>query len=194
MPVFTCVPVPSGKNGLFLRIRSPFPSNVSNASVIYTGPATRISMNFQELISPEKILLLDSPPGDKLDLMRTLLSRCLNGTEAAAQENAIWESLMEREKSMSTGIGMGVAIPHCSTEHVTEVQGTLALLRQGIDFESADGKEVRIVALLLMPRNQVDQHIKTMAAVAKLLHNDDFRRRVLEAATAEDAHKLLASS
>ncbi len=148
-------------------------------------------MALAELLNPGKILLIESPPADKLDLLRDMLSTCLAGTEPASHEEAIRETLIARENSMSTGIGEGVAIPHCSTEYVDEMHATLALLGKDLDFKALDERPVRIVVLLLMPRSKFEKHIRTLATIAKLFKDGGFREQVLAVESPERAHDLI---
>ncbi|MBN2038516.1 MAG: PTS sugar transporter subunit IIA [Spirochaetes bacterium] len=93
--------------------------------------------------------------------------------------NVLKTALFEREKSMSTGIGRGVAIPHCSTDVVEEAVIILALCDPGIDFDSIDNEPVNIAIFLLVPRNKLKQHIKTLADIAKIMNNDELREKLL---------------
>jgi mannitol/fructose-specific phosphotransferase system IIA component (Ntr-type) len=76
---------------------------------------------------------------------------------------------------MSTGIGFGIGIPHASTNLVSEVIGAIGRSRNGVQFEALDGKSVRLVMLFLVPQGQFQKHQHTLANLAKLLHNHDFR-------------------
>ncbi len=110
-----------------------------------------------------------------------------------AKENSqnILDSLIEREKSMSTGIGNGVAIPHCTCSNVSEVTAILAILPKGMDFDSIDGKAVQIVVMLIVPQNRLSQHIKTLANIAKLLKNEELRNKLVSLKTPESIIKTL---
>ena len=80
---------------------------------------------------------------------------------------------------MSTGIGRGVAIPHCSTDLLEDVVIVLTFCDPGIDFDSIDSEPVRIAIFLLVPRNKLKQHIKTLADIAKIMNNDELRKKLL---------------
>ena len=150
-------------------------------------------MEFHELIAKDKIFLMQKPYAAKLELLQDLLDCCLKGTELAEQRDRIWQTLLEREESMSTGIGQGVAIPHCSTDHVDTTLACFALLRTGVDFQSVDDSPVRLVVLLILPKNKFDKHVKTLAAVARLFNDVGFREAILEMDSPEEVHKLILS-
>ncbi len=148
-------------------------------------------MELHELISEKNIFVLETAPESKEELLALVLKDCLICHGQSTDYAAIWDTLLERERSMSTGIGQGVAIPHCSTDAVTDVRGVLVLLREGVDFESLDDDPVRIIVLMLMPKNKFDRHIKTLAAVARTFNDPAFRKGILEARTPAEAHAFL---
>jgi PTS system fructose-specific IIA component/PTS system nitrogen regulatory IIA component len=108
-----------------------------------------------------------------------------------SESDEIKKSLIEREKSMSTGIGNGVAIPHCTTLRVQDIIFTLAIIPRGMDFDAIDNLPVKIVILLLVPKNKLTQHIKTLANIAKLMSIDDLRNTLLTLKTPESIIKTI---
>jgi mannitol/fructose-specific phosphotransferase system IIA component (Ntr-type) len=87
----------------------------------------------------------------------------------------IWTSLRKREVSMSTGIGFGVGLPHASTEFVSELTAAVGRSSKGIEFDALDGKPVNLVMLFLVPQGEFPKYLNTLANLAKLLQDDDFR-------------------
>jgi len=150
-------------------------------------------MDLPEIISEDKILLMDSHKGDKNALLKEVLEFCLKNTELEQHKEQVWETLLEREQSMSTGIGLGVAIPHCSITYINEIIGVLALLKNGIDFQAVDDEPVRIIALLLIPKNKIEKHIKTLASIARLCNDENFRDKILSAKSPSEAYSILKS-
>jgi mannitol/fructose-specific phosphotransferase system IIA component (Ntr-type) len=108
-----------------------------------------------------------------------------------SESDEIKKSLIEREKSMSTGIGNGVAIPHCTTLKVQDIIFILAIIPRGMDFDAIDNLPVKIVILLLVPKNKLTQHIKTLANIAKLMSIDDLRNTLLTLKTPESIIKTI---
>ncbi|NOZ19809.1 MAG: PTS sugar transporter subunit IIA [Planctomycetes bacterium] len=95
--------------------------------------------------------------------------------------------VMEREKSMSTGIEHGVAIPHGTTDAVDEIIGALAIPEAPIPFESCDGEPSSLILLLIIPRAKFKAHVKTLAGVAKLMSDPQFRQDLRNSKTPQDA-------
>ena len=103
--------------------------------------------------------------------------------------DTVLNALKQREDTMSTGIGFGIAIPHASSDKVAEVVAAFGRSSGGIEFESLDNAPVKFVVLFVVPRDQFQMHLRTLAAIAKLL-NDRTVREAL--ASAKDAEEILA--
>lgn len=154
--------------------------------------ARRNPMNLKDIIPADRIFHMKHPPGDKFALLDDLLDKALEGTPYVAKREKIREALQERERSMSTGIGSGIAIPHCSTQHVDGMLACMAILEKKIPFDAVDEKPVGIVVLLLLSRNDFDRHIKTLAALARAFNQEDLRDRVMKTKTPEEVLALFA--
>lgn len=100
-------------------------------------------------------------------------------------------ALIEREKSMSTGIGNGVAIPHCSSSKVHNIITVMALTSKGLNFDAIDNEPVKIVILLIVPKDKLTQHIKTLANIAKMMSDASLRKNLLELKTSDSILKTL---
>ena len=111
------------------------------------------------------------------------------GKVKSEDHDTVLNALKQREDTMSTGIGFGIAIPHASSDKVTEVVAAFGRSSGGIEFESLDNAPVKFVVLFVVPRDQFQMHLRTLAAIAKLL-NDRTVREAL--ATATDAQDILA--
>jgi PTS system nitrogen regulatory IIA component len=102
-----------------------------------------------------------------------------------ASRESILASLKQREETMSTGIGFGIAIPHASSEAVTDVVAAFGRSSQGIEFDALDNAPVKFVVLFIVPKNQFQTHLRTLASIAKFL-NDRSVRESLAAAGSQD--------
>ncbi|HXC36977.1 MAG TPA: PTS sugar transporter subunit IIA [Candidatus Acidoferrales bacterium] len=90
-------------------------------------------------------------------------------------KGAIGDAVKKRERSMTTGIGFEIGIPHASTDLVSKVVGIIGRSRQGVQFDALDNNPVKLVALFLVPQGQFQKHLHSLANLAKLLHRRDFR-------------------
>ncbi len=99
--------------------------------------------------------------------------------------------LLAREKLGSTGLGQGIAIPHARLEGAPEIIGVFFTLGQGIEFDAPDDQNVDLVFALLVPENEEQEHLTTLATLAGLFQNANFCRDIRAARTAEALLKTL---
>jgi mannitol/fructose-specific phosphotransferase system IIA component (Ntr-type) len=97
----------------------------------------------------------------------------------------------KRENSMSTGIGFGIGIPHASTDLIYDVIGAFGRSRKGVQFEALDNQPVNLVMLFLVPQGQFQKHLHTLANIAKLLHNKEFRQALENAPDAAAMMRII---
>ena len=102
------------------------------------------------------------------------------------------EAVFTRERTRSTGIGAGIAIPHGKCKAVKELVMALGITAAPIDFESVDEKPVSIVILLVSPVDQTGPHIQALAQISRLMLDEAFKRALQEAPTAEAAYQLVS--
>jgi len=106
--------------------------------------------------------------------------------------NAAWEAVFTRERTRSTGIGSGIAIPHGKCTGVQELVMAMGITNEPIDFESVDGKPVTIVILLVSPADRSGPHIQALAKISRLMLDEQFRRSLENAGTADEVYELLS--
>jgi PTS system nitrogen regulatory IIA component len=100
----------------------------------------------------------------------------------------LFEKLIERERLGTTGLGNGIAIPHCRLPNCESIIGALVQLEDGIDYGAFDNEAVRVVFLLIVPVEEVDEHLQTLSALAGRLQSDDYRAALLNAKTDMDLY------
>ncbi len=108
-----------------------------------------------------------------------------------AMRGHIVDVVVERERSMSTGMEHGVALPHGATERIDDIIGALGISHRGIPFESLDGQPARLLILLLLPKRNFQGHVRTLAGIAHLMTNSDFRAGLLDAPDVTTALELI---
>ena len=82
---------------------------------------------------------------------------------------------------MSTGIGFGIAIPHASSDRIEEVVASFGRSSQGIEFDALDNAPVKFVVLFIVPKNQFQTHLRTLASIAKFLNDRSVRESLATA-------------
>lgn len=90
----------------------------------------------------------------------------------------VLDKLIAREKLGSTGLGEGIAIPHCRVGHCAEPLGALITLEEPISFDAPDDKPIDLLFVLLVPEKAHQQHLDILATVARLFSQADFCKRL----------------
>jgi len=101
------------------------------------------------------------------------------------------KAIIQREEEASTGMGKGVALPHIKTEGIEEPMATIGRSSQGLDFSSLDKQPVFSVILLLSPKQNPDKHLQAMETLFRHLNNDDFRRFLRQAQSADEIEDII---
>jgi fructose PTS system EIIA component len=139
-------------------------------------------------------IIINAKSKNRWDLIEEIIDRAVKNKDILfANKKNINNALIEREKSMSTGIGNGVAIPHCTTTTISETLILMAISKNDIDFDSIDNNPVRIIILLIVPKNKLSQHIKILANIAKIMSDSNLREKLLSIKTPEALIKALKS-
>ena len=143
-------------------------------------------MTLADILKREQIVA-DLKATNRWEAIDELLDLLVHsGKIKAEHREAIAAVVRKRENSMSTGIGFGIGIPHASTDLIGEVVGAFGRSSRGVNFDALDNQPVKLVMLFLVPQGQFQKHLHTLANIAKMLHNKDFRA-ALEAAPDADA-------
>lgn len=106
----------------------------------------------------------------------------------------IIKALNDREETMSTGIGNNIAIPHCRVSQVDEAKIMLCISEFGIEFDSLDGMPVNLVVMLIVPEQQQNQHVRTLASIARVLMDENFKKQLIHQNSSEEAFQFLQAN
>ena len=106
-------------------------------------------------------------------------------------KETLFNTLMEREKLGSTGIGENVAIPHGKSDELSQVITVFGRSLKGLDFESLDQKPVHFVCMVIAHSNSTGQHLKALARISRLFKNKDLREGILKLQDANQIYSLL---
>ncbi len=142
-------------------------------------------MQLTEIITPSRVLA-NLEGGSKKRVLELTAEFIANESELDSEE--IYQGLIERERLGSTGIGYGVAIPHCRLPSLdeTETRGYLIQLNQGIDFDAIDGQPVELLFVLLVPESTNQVHLNLLASLADCFSKDQFRHDLQMATSQEE--------
>jgi mannitol/fructose-specific phosphotransferase system IIA component (Ntr-type) len=151
-------------------------------------------MTLGDILTPDSIVA-DLQATNRWEAIDELI-RCLVAAGRIKPEHleAVRAVVQRRERSMSTGIGYGIGIPHASTDLIQEVVGAFGRSKTGIDFEALDNQRVTLVVLFLVPLGQFQKHLHTLADIAKLLHQRELRQALEQAPDAAAIYEILRKS
>jgi PTS system nitrogen regulatory IIA component len=148
-------------------------------------------MDLSDLIRPNAVL-----PSVKATSKRQVIQElAAKGAELTGlDERQVFETLMEREKLGSTGIGEGIAIPHGKVAGLDGIHGAFARLSKPIDFEALDDEPVDLVFLLLAPEGAGADHLKALARIARILRVPGVAERLRNTSDATALYRILSES
>lgn len=136
-------------------------------------------MEIQALLSPKRTLC-NLEGGSKkraLELLANAIAEDVPGIDG----EDLFRRLVARERLGSTGIGQGIAIPHCRAENCTSAIGALVTLTEPVDFDAIDSQPVDILFAMLVPEEARDEHLQTLAALAGTFSSEAFRQKLRSA-------------
>ncbi len=155
-------------------------------------------MQLATLITPERTWCR-APAGNKQEVLEscaqffsestTNRSQTTNPEVQSRPSDILLQSLLARERLGSTGLGNGIAIPHCRLKTIDTVMGALITLAEPIEFDAVDGKPVDIIFLLLAPAQALQEHLNALAGLAERFNSAEFRQALRVASTAEQLYR-----
>ena len=141
--------------------------------------------SLSRLLSPERIIWLDDDT--KEGCLRSLV-HCLALTADIQGEDEVLQAILERERLLSTGFGLGLAIPHAKLRIIKDFVVGLGIHTGGVDFESLDKKPVHILVMILGPAQKQDDYLKVLSRVTAFLR--DNREKLLRLKDSNEIYEL----
>lgn len=146
-------------------------------------------MKIQDIVSPEAIV--DDLRADSKEGVLRELSEVIAKIVPKLSADSLAAILMERESLGSTGIGDGVAIPHGKVGGIEHLVAAFGRSRNGVLFQSLDGKPAHLFFLIVAPEYSAGMHLKALARISRLLKDERFRRSLLDAEDADELRRIL---
>ena len=136
-----------------------------------------------------------------LDLDCSTKNECLSAlvdaaatSDAVVDREALLKAVLERESKLSTGIGLGIAVPHARIDAITRFVVVVGRHRRGMEFGSIDGRPVHIVVLIAGPREAKTPYLELLAQLSKRLKLEDVRTKIRADATSQEVVDLLVGT
>lgn len=130
-----------------------------------------------ELTRPD-LIFTDLPATNRQETLRALAGR-VSERGLVASGDDLFQKLWEREQLGTTGIGAGIAIPHCKLPGLTRGIVAVGLLQGGVDFGAADGKPVQVLFLVVSPSGSPAEHLQILAALSRWVRADQHAEKIL---------------
>lgn len=140
-------------------------------------------MQLQSILSPERTIV--GVPGTSKKRVLENIAEIICEDVSYLSSDELFKALTARERLGSTGIGEGIAIPHCRIADCTSTIGSLVRLETPVDFEAIDDKPIDILFVLLVPEEANDEHLLTLKTLAELFSQSDFRDSLRNAENAQ---------
>ena len=151
---------------------------------------SRIEFNVFKVITKDTIKT--NLTGETKDEIIRELIQILADQNLIEDQIEVYDSVMERENAMSTGMQFGIALPHGKTHTgVSQMVAALGVKKKGIDFDSLDGEPSKIFVLLISNKSNANPHIQFLSAISSILNFEDAREKILSSNSAEEIWDVL---
>ena len=146
-------------------------------------------MRIRDLLAPESIQLNGSATG-KEDVLNQMVSLMVKSGKITDEET-YRKGVFAREEESTTGIGEGIAIPHCKSATVKKPGLSAMVLKDGVDFDALDGEKVHLIFLIAAPDTEDNVHLDVLSRLSVLLMDENFTNGLKQAASVEEFLKVI---
>jgi len=182
--------IPCGKMGTSWRFKRNEIENWITQKLTPRIKQTEVlPVDLKPILTPERCIILNTDK--KKVILNRLIDICstLQGIES---RSVLADAIFNREKLMSTGIGLGIAVPHIRLSSVKEISAAFALSNTPIrDYESLDGKPVQIVIMIIAGRNQHTEYIQHLSKIVSILQDENTKMKLLSCKTGAEVYSIL---
>ena len=146
-------------------------------------------MILSNVLNKERIVFLDCTT--KTEALISLIDSLSNALEIDNKEE-LAEGIFYREELMSTGIGLGIAVPHVRLASVKNIVMSAGICRKPLqDYESLDGQPINFVFMIVAGKDQHIQHLKLLASISSLFKDEKFRNSLLHVKSTDEFYSIL---
>lgn len=181
--------IPCGKLGTSWRFRRSDIERWVEEKLGRKAGLEAVPIVLRDILPVDRVLVLDA--ATKREALDALIDRLAAAPQVRNREDLARE-VYRRERLMSTGIGRGIAVPHVRLTSVEDIVMAAGVSKRDIvDYESLDGRPVRIILMVAANRDQHAEYLKTLASLCALLREDSFREQILSSQDPAQVHALL---
>jgi len=150
------------------------------------------SLTIDNILAPE--LTLCRVPASSKKRVLEFIAEQISQQDNALSDTQIFNNLVARERLGSTGIGQGIAIPHCRLEGLDHVIGVLLTLEEAIEYDAIDNQPVDLVFALIVPKEATSEHLELLSQLAEKFNERSFCERLRQCDSAMDLYNQMTSS
>ncbi|WP_435156277.1 PTS sugar transporter subunit IIA [Haladaptatus sp. DFWS20] len=151
---------------------------------------TTIEQDDIDDLIPESHISLDEPPSEKDDCIEYLLDLIVSSGRVTDRDTAL-KALFARERETTTGVGMGIGIPHAKTGAVTCPSVAFARSTDGVDFGAMDDEPAQLLFMILVPETGAEDHLEILSSLSRALMHEEVRNSLSTAKTSADVQGVL---
>ena len=149
-------------------------------------------MTIRDLLAAESINLNGTPAGKTEALNQCIDLMAKSGNIADVEKYR--KGVFAREEEGTTGIGMGIAIPHCKSDAVTKAGLAAMVVKDGVDFESLDGTPAKIIFLIAAPNTEDNVHLQVLSKLSVMLMDEQFTNSLINAGSVDEFLNIIDSA
>ncbi len=143
-----------------------------------------------DTLLPRELVSLEEPPAEKEACIEHLLDMAVEAGRVEDRETAL-EALLAREEETTTGVGMGIGIPHAQTDAVTRPTVAFVRSERGVDFDAMDDQPATLIFMLLVPEGGSEEHLNMLSSLSRALMHEETRDSLHEAESPETVRETL---
>jgi mannitol/fructose-specific phosphotransferase system IIA component (Ntr-type) len=150
-------------------------------------------VKLSEFVQPD-LIKVGLEAKDKWEAITQLIDLMIEAKRVKPEHRGkLIDVVFDRERSMSTGMERGIAIPHANSPLINDVVGAIGISKTGIPFESLDGQPSDLIVLLVIPKDKFQKHVRTLAGIARLFNHDQMTSALRNAETAEEVMQIITA-
>ena len=141
-----------------------------------------------EYISKDRIVIFEKG-SEKKDILNKL-AEMISESDNVENKSKFIEDIWERESIMSTGIGLGIAIPHARSKYIKDIVMSIGIAKESIEYDALDGKPVDFIVMIAANESQQREYLQVLAKVALVLKSKKKREKLLNANDINDIYEV----
>ncbi|MDR9424743.1 MAG: PTS IIA-like nitrogen regulatory protein PtsN [Marinobacter sp.] len=150
------------------------------------------SLTIDNILAPE-LTRCQAPASSKKRVLESIAER-IHFQDETLSETDIFSNLVSRERLGSTGIGQGIAIPHCRLDGLDRVIGVLMTLSEPVDFDAIDNQPVDLIFALVVPKEATSEHLELLSQLAEKFNDDAFCQQLRQCTDTDSLYQSMLES